>query len=188
MLAGMRIVTACIILVFSASLADAVDISPSRTVVPENIRNAPGKRYSIFAGDPERVQKANEVNTKEFRAAVSLDPTSISLSEENGEITATFTIHNSGAKSYTLSFPDAQRYDLALVTMDDQLLYLWSSDKMFVQEIGMSFLNGDERLTFNQTLSLDLIKQHCQPGKYKVAMILSNYPELKAAAELVVRR
>ncbi len=172
---------------FSITSAQAADISPSRTVVPEKIRNPPGKRYSIFAGDPERVQKANEVNTKEFRALVELDNPIISLSGETTEVTAKFVIHNQGNKSYTLSFPDAQRYDLALVTMDDQLLYLWSSDKMFVQETGMSFLNGEERLTFEESLPMTMIKSKCKPGKYKVAMILSNYPEIKAAAELIVK-
>lgn len=164
----------------------AVDISPSRTVVPEKYRNAPGKRYSIFAGDPERVQKANEVNTKEFEARVELEVPTISLSSEGTEVISNFIIHNSGSKSYTLSFPDAQRFDLALVTMDDQLLYLWSSDKMFVQSTGMSFLNGGEKLMFSESLPISLIKEKCQPGKYKIAMILSNYPELKAAAELIV--
>lgn len=175
-----------ILTLFVASSGRAADISPSRTVVPEKFRNAPGKRYSIFAGDPERVQKANEVNIKEFRAQVELDRSILSLSSEVSEITAKFLVHNRGDKSYTLSFPDAQRYDLALVTMDDQLLYLWSSDKMFVQETGMSFLNGDERLTFKQSIPVSIIKSKCKPGKYKIAMILSNYPELKAAAELLV--
>ncbi|MEM1158030.1 MAG: BsuPI-related putative proteinase inhibitor [Verrucomicrobiota bacterium] len=170
----------------SGSISIAVDISPSRTVVPEKHRDAPGKRYSIFAGDPERVQKANEVNVEEFRASVDLDLPVISLTGDNSQITAKFLIHNRGAKNYTLSFPDAQRYDLALVTMDDQLLYLWSSDKMFVQQTGMSFLNGNEKLMFTQPLPLSLIREKCAPGKYKVAMILSNYPELKAAAELHV--
>ena len=164
----------------------AVDISPSRTVVPEKHRDAPGKRYSIFAGDPERVQKANEVNVEQFRASVDLDRPSLSLSGENSEITAKFLIHNQGDKSYTLSFPDAQRYDLALVTMDDRLLYLWSSDKMFVQETGMSFLNENEKLMFQETIPLSLIKEKCKPGSYKIAMILSNYPELKAAAQFKV--
>lgn len=170
----------------STAHIQAVDISPSRSVVPEKHRNAPGKRFSIFRGDPERVQKANEVNLSDFEASVLLDQPVFSLSGGNTELTAKFLIHNQGSKSYTLSFPDAQRFDLALVTMDDQLLYLWSSDKMFVQETGMSFLNGNEKLRFDQILPLSLLKEKCKPGKYKVAMILSNYPELKAAAELTI--
>ncbi|MEM6885000.1 MAG: BsuPI-related putative proteinase inhibitor [Verrucomicrobiota bacterium] len=176
-----------LLLTYIASQAVAVDISPSRTVVPEKHRDAPGKRYSIFAGDPERVQKANEVNVDEFRASVDLDLPAVSLSGGTTEITASFQVHNAGDKSYTLSFPDAQRYDLALVTMDNQLLYLWSSDKMFVQETGMSFLNENERLMFKQPLPLSLIQEKCKPGRYKIAMILSNYPELKAAVEFEVK-
>jgi len=165
----------------------AADISPSRTVVPDKIRNPPGKRYSIFAGDPSRVQKANEVNLKEFSAWIELSSSNISLSGENEELTARFIVHNRSAKSYTLSFPDAQRYDLALVTQDDQLIYLWSNDKLFVQETGMSFLNGSEKLAFTQSIPLSLIKEKCSPGRYKVAMILSNYPELKAAVDINVQ-
>lgn len=181
-----RTVTGFTIVILTASISLAVDISPSRTVVPEKHRDAPGKRYSIFAGDPERVQKANEVNVDEFLASLDLDLPAISLTGDYSEITAKFLIHNRSDKSYTLSFPDAQRYDLALVTMDDRLLYLWSSDKMFVQETGMSFLNENEKLMFKQPIPLSLIKQKCKPGKYKIAMILSNYPELKAAAEIQV--
>jgi len=180
------LVTGTLLGVCTTSIAIAVDISPSRTVVPEKHRDAPGKRYSIFSGDPERVQKANEVNIQEFRASVDIDHPVISLTGESNEVTAKFLIHNGGGKSYTLSFPDAQRYDLALVTMDDRLLYLWSSDKMFVQETGMSFLNENERLMFKQPIPLSLIKAKCKPGKYKIAMILANYPELKAAVELQV--
>jgi len=175
-----------IILLGTLPFSVAVDISPSRTVVPEEHRDAPGKRYSIFAGDPERVQKANEVNVEEFTASVALDRPAISLTGEDTEITAQFLIQNQGDKSYTLSFPDAQRYDLALVTMDNRLLYLWSSDKMFVQETGMSFLNQREKLMFQEKIPLSLIKKKCAPGSYKIAMILSNYPELKAAVQFQV--
>lgn len=166
----------------------AVDVSPSRKVVPDQFRNPPGKRYSIFAGDPKRVQKANEVEVKDFSASVEVTPPVFSLSGdiEDEEVTATLTVRNQSDRDYTLSFPDAQRYDLALVTLSDKLIYLWSSDKMFVQQTGMSFLNGGEILKFTQTLSKDLLAEKVQPGTYKIAMILSNYPEIKAAAELKI--
>jgi len=175
------------LLVTGASVVIAVDINPMRKVQPDKFRNPPGKRYSIFAGDPERVQKANEVKVKDLTAAVELSPPSFSLSGENEEVVATFTVRNRSDNDYTLSFPDAQRYDLALVTLDDKLIYLWSSDKMFVQQTGMSFMNGGEILQFRESLSKELLTGKLQPGTYKIAMILSNYPEVKAAAEFEVR-
>ncbi|MEM6822225.1 MAG: BsuPI-related putative proteinase inhibitor [Verrucomicrobiota bacterium] len=164
----------------------SVDIAPSRKVVPDKFRNPPGKRYNIFAGDPERVQRANEVNIKDFDASLTVDPPRISLSSEEGEIVAKFVIRNKSDRNYTLSFPDAQRYDLALVTLNDDLIYLWSADKKFVQETGMSFLNGGEMVQFTQALSLNLLKEKCSPGSYKIAMILSNYPELKGAQTITI--
>jgi len=171
---------------FVPTVLIAADISPSRSVVPEKFRNPPGKRYSIFAGDPERVQKANEVQVKDFSASVEVEPSVFSLGGEMEEVVATFTIRNRSDRDYTLSFPDAQRYDLALVTMADKLIYLWSSDKMFVQQTGMSFINGGEILQFKQSLSKELLTEKVEPGTYKLAMILSNYPELKAADEIKI--
>ncbi|MGF1678824.1 MAG: BsuPI-related putative proteinase inhibitor [Candidatus Methylacidiphilales bacterium] len=164
----------------------AADISPSRTVVPDSFRNPPGKRFSIFSGDPERVQKANEVNVKDLHATVKIEPVEISLSQPDAQLVCQMVVQNKGSRNYTLSFPDAQRFDLAIVTADDQLLYLWSEDKIFVQATGMSFLNAGEMIEFKQGLPVELIREKCRPGKYKVAMILSNYPEVKAAAEFIV--
>lgn len=171
---------------FIPAILLAADVSPSRDVVPEKFRNPPGKRYSIFAGDPKRVQKANEVQVKDFSASVEVEPNVFRLSGETQQVVATFSIRNRSDRDYTLSFPDAQRYDLALVTKDDKLIYLWSSDKIFVQQTGMSFINGGEILQFKQSLEKELLMEKVDPGSYKIAMILSNYPELKAAAEIQI--
>jgi len=168
--------------------AYSADISPSRKVVPDQFRDPPGKRYSLFAGDPKRVQKANEVKVEDFTASLELSANqiSISASADAAPLQAVFTIRNKSDRDYTLSFPDAQRYDLAIVTQDDRLLYLWSEDKAFVQQTGMSFLNAGEILQFTQQIQPEIIKEHCSPGRYKIAMVLSNYPELKSGAVLEV--
>jgi hypothetical protein len=170
----------------------AIDINPGKQTVPDKFINPPGKRYSIFAGDPERVQKANEVNVKDFSGEIIIDPKSISLSGQVSEGTApnqfklTFKVKNNGKRSYTLSFPDSQRFDIAITSLDGTLLYLWSGDKAFVQKEGTSFVNSGESLTFAEFLSLETLKAKMQPGTYNVQMILSNYPEVTAKGTLQI--
>jgi hypothetical protein len=170
----------------------AIDVSPSKNTVPERFRNPPGKRFSLFSGDPTRVQQANEVVVERFRVEVSLEPASFSLKELNEgkaiEMTATLRVTNRDSdKSYTLSFADAQRYDLAITTLDDRLIYLWSADKEFAQVVGSSFVNSGETLAYRQTIPLREIRSKFAPGTvYQVKMILANYPELIAAAALRV--
>ena len=166
--------------------APAQNINPSKSTVPDKFVNPPGKRYSIFAGDPERVQRANEVNVKDFTGEVLLEPKALSLSGQSIEGTApnqfklTFKIKNNGKRSYTLSFPDSQRFDLAITATDGSLVYLWSEDKDFVQKEGTSFVNSGESLAFSEFLSLDTLKAKVQPGTYNFQMILANYPEVTA--------
>jgi hypothetical protein len=166
----------------------AVDVSPSKRVVPKKFIDPPGKRYSIFAGDPERVQRANEVKLEDFATSLKLEPEAIQFSdpERIEAITMNFIVENKSERAYTLSFPDAQRYDYAIVTNNDELVYLWSSDKAFVQQTGMSFVNGGEKLQFSASLPMSQLKDLVVPGTYKVVMILSNYPELKAASLLKI--
>jgi hypothetical protein len=166
----------------------AVDVSPSRRVVPEKFIDPPGKRYSIFSGDPERVQRANEVNLEDFSASLKVEPETIQFSDQGRTegLTIKFVVENTSERAYTLSFPDAQRYDYAIVTNNDELVYLWSSDKAFVQQTGMSFVNGGEKLMFSDTIPLTQLKDLVVPGTYKVVMILSNYPEIKAASFLKI--
>lgn len=183
----MRLLTWVIGLVAVPTLL-AVDVSPSRRVVPEKFIDPPGKRYSLFAGDPERVQRANEVNLEDFAASIQVAPETIQFSGQkpDEEIEIKFVVENIGKRAYTLSFPDAQRYDYAIVTGNDELVYLWSSDKAFVQQTGMSFINGGEKLQFSESIPISRLKDLVVPGTYKIVMILSNYPELKAASLLKI--
>lgn len=166
----------------------AVDVSPSRRVVPEKFIDPPGKRYSLFAGDPERVQRANEVNLEDFSASLEIEPKSLSLggAGPDAAIKLSFKVRNTGEKSYTLSFPDSQRFDYAIVTENDSLVYLWSDDKAFMQQTGMSFVNGGEMIQFSDSIPVSTLKDLVVPGSYKIVMILSNYPEIKAAQALTV--
>jgi hypothetical protein len=170
----------------SLSSSPAQNINPSRQTLPDKFVNPPGKRYSIFAGDPERVQKANEVNISDFSGELLLDPPKLSLSGQSAEGTApnqfkvSLKVKNNGKRSYTLSFPDAQRFDIAITASDGNLVYLWSQDKEFVQKEGTSFVNKGESLQFSDFITLDSLRSKIAPGTYSIQMILANYPEVTA--------
>jgi hypothetical protein len=169
----------------------AVDIDPSRRVVPEKFTNPPGKRFSIFSGDPERVQRANEVNLGDFGAELKIEPASIASATIKGNptrnpVSLKFIVKNTSKKSYTLSFPDSQRFDYIITDGKDALVYHWSEDKLFVQRADSTIINGGERLSYSDAPPLADILALIPPGTYKVKMILSNYPEINAEGMLTV--
>jgi hypothetical protein len=183
-----------LLIAVSVSAGFAQDINPSRQVVPNQFINPPGKRFSIFSGNPERVQRANEVNLKDFKGEITLVPDSISKTPPTADQTnlpttlkVTFRVKNiSSTKSYTLSFPDSQRYDVAISQDKDNLIYLWSADKLFEQKVGACFLNPDEVLSWTENIPIEKIVKKAQPGVYEVKVILANYPEISATAKLTV--
>ncbi|MDR0533550.1 MAG: hypothetical protein LBH01_06300 [Verrucomicrobiales bacterium] len=183
-----------ILLAISVSSAFAQDINPSRQVVPNQFINPPGKRFSIFSGDPERVQRANEVDLKDFKGELNLAPASISKTPPAADQTnvpttlkVNFRIKNlSDKKSYTLSFPDSQRYDIAISAGKDNMIYLWSADKLFEQKVGASFLNPGEVLSWTENIPIEQIVKTAQPGAYDVKVILANYPEINANGKLTI--
>jgi hypothetical protein len=204
------LVWACLLLL--AAHLPAIDINPSKSTVPERFYNPPGsKRFDPFAGDPKRVQRANEVKLEDFQATLTAKPNTISLSGSNitlpspaaaeegvvetpastlsGEgLEITFLIQNKNPKrSYTLNFPDSQRFDIAIGKSLESPDYLWSGDKKFLEEAGASFVNPGESIAFREVISLDVLKQKLKPGTYKIFMVLSNYPEIQAQADLTIQ-
>jgi Intracellular proteinase inhibitor len=177
---------------FIQGSSHAADINPSKQTLPDKFVNPGGKRYSIFAGDPERVQRANEVNVKDFSGELALEPKALSLSGQVSEGTApnqfklTLKVKNNGKRSYTLSFPDSQRFDIAITTPEGTLVYLWSEDKAFVQKEGTSFINSGESLAYSEFLPLEALKAKMTPGTYNVQMIFANYPEITARGTLQI--
>jgi hypothetical protein len=201
---------ACLLL--SLPEATAIDINPSKSTVPERFYNPPGsKRFDPFAGDPKRVQKANEVKLEDFQATLAIRPPIVSLSGnapalpapasveegvvETPAITTpveglevTFLVQNKNAKrSYTLNFPDSQRFDIAIGKDLENPEYLWSTDKKFLEEQGASFVNPGESIAFREIITLDALKQKLKPGTYKVFVVLANYPEIQAQADLTLQ-
>jgi hypothetical protein len=184
------------ILFFSCfSYAWAIEISPSDTRVPDRFINPPGKRFSIFSGDPERVQKVNEINLKDFDANLEFAKNEYSLAEwkfgsdGNPVFDLTFKIKNKSKRSYILSFPDAQRYDFLIKGPKNEVVYIWSEDKTFTKDIGQTFINKNENISFKPNPEINVRKfiDKLAPGEYKVVAILSNYPEIKAERTLVIK-
>lgn len=177
-----KFVSAGLILLIAAPLS-AIDIDPARRTVPEKFINPPsGKRFSIFAGDPERVQKANEVDIKAFQAEVQIEPKRISLSEVKNDSSKApvmnFSVKNTSKKSYTLSFPDSQRFDYIILAGNGQMVYQWSADKRYVDRIDSVMVNPTEKISYSDKLPLGSKPALFPPGTYTVKVILSNYPEI----------
>src|SRR5271156_6934855 len=89
----------------------AIDINPSKdNQQPSFWSSGGGSAFSIFNGDPKRIQRANAVDPKSFDTKVELSPNPLSLkgvkiSAPNPSLRITFSVHNHGKKTYTLSFP-----------------------------------------------------------------------------------
>lgn len=167
----------------------AIEIDPTRQTVPNQFVNPVGKRFSLFSGDPERVQRANEVKVDDLKARLEIKPAECSIAQlqstaDAAPLEISFIIQNESKRPYTLSFPDAQRYDVAIQNPEGQIIYVWSDDKAFVQEVGKSFINGREKLTFKiePPIPVATLLPKLHQGIFKIQAVLSNYPEVKAEA------
>ncbi|MES2308399.1 MAG: BsuPI-related putative proteinase inhibitor [Verrucomicrobiota bacterium] len=164
---------------------NALEIDPSQKKVPEQFYNSKGG-FSIFTGDPERIQKANKIDFKDFEAKVVLQPATLSISGSGLVIKVDFSVKNIGKKTYVLSYPDAQRYDVWIKDANGQVVYKWSADKIFVQQVGTSLINANDRIAFLPQVNLSDFDSPATPGTYTVEVSLANYPDVKATTTLTL--
>jgi hypothetical protein len=170
----------------------AIDVSPSKDTSPRSSFDTGGNRFSIFNGDPKRIQRANAVDPKAFDCQLTLSPNPLPLeatkiTTPNPVIKLTFVVHNHGKKTYTLSFPTAQRWDFRIVTTGGAPLYVYSDNCDFEQKVGISMVNHDDKLTYTELVEVSDLTAPLTPGTYTVEAVLANYPEMKATAPLVVQ-
>jgi hypothetical protein len=170
----------------------AIDINPSKDTIPRSSFDTGGNHFSIFNGDPKRIQRANAVDPKAFDCALTLSPNPFALhaataATPNPVIKITFTVHNHGKKTYTLSFPTAQRWDFRIQDAAGKQVYVYSENCDFEQKVGISMVNHDDKLGFSEILEFSDLDVPLAPGTYKVEAVLANYPEMKATASLVVQ-
>ena len=164
---------------------EAIEIDPSQKKIPEQFYNSKGG-FSIFTGDPERIQKANKIDFKDFETKATLNPAVLSIGAVATVLKIEFSIKNMGKKTYVLSYPDAQRYELIIKDSTGAVVYKWSADKIFVQQIGTSLLNANDRIAYVPQVNLADFDSPAKPGVYLVELSLANYPEVKATAPLTL--
>jgi Intracellular proteinase inhibitor len=183
---------AALLSVAAFDAAPAIDINPSKDNQPPSFWQSSGNRFSIFNGDPKRIQRANAVNPKSFDASVEVSPSPLSIKAlkavaPNPSIKITFSVHNHAKKTYTLSFPTAQRWDFRIVDATGKALYVYSDNCEFEQKVGTSMVNNDDKLVYTETVDFDDLSQPLAPGTYTVETVLANYPEIHAQAQLTVQ-
>jgi hypothetical protein len=171
----------------------AIDINPSKDNQPPVFwSSGSGNHFSIFNGDPKRIQRANAVDPKSFDTKVEVSPSPLSIKAlkaiaPNPSIKITFSVHNHAKKTYTLSFPTAQRWDFRVVNAAGTAIYVYSDNCEFEQAVGTSMVNNDDKLVYSETVDFDDLSQPLEPGTYTVQAVLANYPEMHAQAQLTVQ-
>ena len=185
-----RIILAFLGLAFLAGspAAQAIDINPSKDTAPRSTWDTGGNSFSIFNGDPKRIQRANEVDPKSFDVKVTVLPNPVLLKGGPApSLKITLSVHNHAKKTYTLSFPTAQRWDFRISNAAGTIIYTYSDNCEFVQTVGSSMVNYDDKLVYNESVDPGDLSAPLTPGLYKVEAIVSNYPEMKATMQFTVQ-
>ena len=181
------------VLLLAASPVSAIDVNPSKNTLPRDAWDSDsGNRFSIFNGDPKRIQRANAVDPKSFDSKAEVSPNPISLKTikaagPNPTIKVSFSVHNHAKKTYTLSFPTTQRWDFRIINSAGGVVYTYTDDHAFLPTIGTSMVNNDDKLVYSEDVAFDDMTLPLTPGNYTVQAILSNYPEINAQVQLVVQ-
>jgi hypothetical protein len=185
-------ITGTVLLLGGGLDSSAIDVNPSKDTIPRSSFDMGGNSFSIFNGDPKRIQRANAVDPKSFDCKLLVSPNPFSLQAmkatgPNPFIKLTFSVHNHGKKTYTLSFPTAQRWDFRIKNASGTSIYTYSDNCDFEQKIGVSMVNHDDKLTYSETVELSDLSVPLVPGNYTVEAVLANYPEMKAQTPFVVQ-
>jgi hypothetical protein len=186
-----RLLLPCLALAAGIFPARAIDVSPSKDTIPRGSFDTGGNRFSIFNGDPKRIQRANAVDPKAFDASVEASPSPFSLAQArsvgpNPSIKVAFHVHNHAQKTYTLSFPTAQRWDFRILNSAGNVIYTYTDDHDFVQVVGTSMVNFDDKLTYSESVDFESMSTPLAPGTYTIQAVLANYPEIHAQSQFVV--
>jgi hypothetical protein len=184
--------TGTLILLGGALDVSAIDVNPSKDTIPRDSFDMGGNHFSIFNGDPKRIQRANAVDAHSFDSKIVLSPNPFALqvvkaAGPNPIIKLTFTIHNHGKKTYTLSFPTAQRWDFRIKNAAGTSIYTYSDNCDFEQKVGISMVNHDDTLTYTENVELNDLDGPLTPGVYTVEAVLANYPDIKTQTQFLVQ-
>lgn len=185
-------ISLCFALVVLFDAASAIEVNPSKNTVPRSTWDTGGNKFSIFNGDPKRIQRANAVDPAAFdtKLVVTANPLSLRMAKQvgpNPSIKITFSVHNHAKKTYTLSFPTAQRWDFRIVNGSGGVVYTYTDDHEFVQTVGTSMVNQDDKLVYSENVDFDDMSLPLTPGNYTVQAVMANYPEINAQTQLTVQ-
>ena len=111
----------------------------------------------------------------------------VKAASPNPVIKITFSIHNHAKKTYTLSFPTAQRWDFRILDPAGAPVYVYSENCEFEQKVGTSMVNNDDKLVYTETVEFGDLNGTLAPGTYTVESVLANYPEMHASTKLTVQ-
>jgi hypothetical protein len=171
----------------------AIDINPSKNNQPPSFwQSGAGNSFSIFNGDPKRIQRANAVDPKAFDTKLEVTPNPLSLKAikvgtPNPSLKLKFSVHNHAKKTYTLSFPTAQRWDFRIIDSAGKAIYVYSDNCEFEQTVGASMVNNDDKLVYMESVDFGDLSEPLAPGTYTVQAVLANYPDMRAQVQLVVQ-
>ena len=184
---------AALMMMAAFDAAPAIDINPSKNNQPPSFwESGSGNSFSIFNGDPKRIQRANAVDAKSFDTKVEVSPNPLSLKAlkavaPNPSIKIVFSVHNHAKKTYTLSFPTAQRWDFRIVDATGKAIYIYSDNCEFEQAVGTSMVNNDDKLVYTETVDFDDLSEPLAPGTYTVQTVMANYPDMRAQTQMTVQ-
>ncbi len=77
----------------------------------------------------------------------------VSAAKEADRITMNLVIANNTSDSVALDYTSGQRYDFALLDSSENVLYRWSADKLFIQEVSSVTIGPGESLAYFDELS-----------------------------------
>jgi len=182
-----------ILVVALASSGAWAEIDASRDTMPKKFQGAPGliKGGFLIEGSKKRFEGANELNLESFKTKMEVAPGELSLKkirdpQPEDQINLKFTVTNDSNNGTFLYFPTAQRCEAQVRDAEGKVVYTWSEDFEFAPDAGYSFLNAGERVNYQITIPLQVLRGRVSAGTATLTASLVNYPQLKAEMPLQI--
>ena len=102
------------------------------------------------------------------------------------QINLKFTVTNESSSGTFLYFPTSQRCEAQVLDAESKVIYTWSEDFEFAPDAGYSFLNSGERVNYQLTIPLQVLRGKITTGSATLTAKLVNYPQLKAEMPLQI--
>ena len=169
------------------------EVDASRETMPKQFQGAPGliKGGFLIEGSKKRFEGANELNLESFQTKLEVTPGELSLKkirdpQPEDQIDLKFTVTNGSNTGTFLYFPTAQRCEAQVRDAAGKVIYTWSEDYEFAPDAGYSFLNAGERVNYQLTIPLQVLRGKVATGAATLTANLVNYPQLKSEMPLTI--